>query len=182
MRINRYPVALLLVALLVCGSALRTAAAASAERQAYSATVSGTNGAQVQKVGFRAMILKRAIEYNLAGIAKNNPDGTVQFSLQGSETRIEKVVEKISEGTGKSGPNVKVSPTAAAVVPNLNTFTVMGWTSNSRQITNQYDLVFTLRHDDTTISKDEAEDVFCKILRTTLKGEDLKKLKKEPRC
>jgi hypothetical protein len=38
---------------------------------------------QCQKVGFRALILKRAIEFNLAGSARNTMEGTVQFILQG---------------------------------------------------------------------------------------------------
>src|SRR5271166_3426817 len=83
MRTIEYRVALL-VAVLTSAPVLLTAAAAGAEPQAIAGTVSGN----VQKVGFRAMILKQAIEYNLAGSARNNPDGTVQFSLQGDRNRI----------------------------------------------------------------------------------------------
>ena len=50
--------ALLLVGGLVCGAAVLTAGAASAEQQAIKGTVSG---AMIQKVGFRAMIQKQAI-------------------------------------------------------------------------------------------------------------------------
>jgi hypothetical protein len=49
------------------------------------------------------------------------------------------------EGT-KNSSNVKVS-LSPAVDPNLNTFTVVRWTSVSRNITRPYDLVFTLRPD-----------------------------------
>jgi hypothetical protein len=64
-------VALLLAAVLASGSALLTAGAASAQQQAITATV---NGAKIQKVGFRAMIQKETIMYNLAGFARNKPD------------------------------------------------------------------------------------------------------------
>jgi hypothetical protein len=50
---------------------LLTAGAASAQQQAITATV---NGAKIQKVGFRAMIQKETIMYNLAGFARNKPD------------------------------------------------------------------------------------------------------------
>ena len=35
----------------------------------------------VQKMGFRAMILKQAIKYNLAGSAQNTQEGTLQSTL-----------------------------------------------------------------------------------------------------
>jgi acylphosphatase len=143
----------------------------SAEPQAISGSVSGKD----QGVGFRAMILKQAIEYNLAGSAKNNEDGTVQFDLQGDKNRIDQAVTAIRNGTKKSS-NVKVSTSPATVVPNLNEFTVMAWTSTSRNITDPYNLVFTLRADDKTISEKEAKEVWHEILRKTLKGEDLNKL------
>ena len=47
----------------------------------------------IQKVGFRAMIQKQAIMYNLAGYARNIPDGTVSISLQGDKNRIDKVLD-----------------------------------------------------------------------------------------
>ena len=170
MRMTGSRVVLLLAVALAIGSAMRTAAAANAELEAISASVSGN----VQKVGFRAMILKQAIEYNLAGSAKNNLDGTVQFSLQGDEHRIDQAVMAIRKGTKKSS-DVKVSVSPAAVDPNLNKFTVIAWTSTSRHITNPYDLVFTLRTNDKPISKKEAKEVYHEILRTTLKDEDLNK-------
>src|ERR1019366_574342 len=71
MRTAKYRVALLLAAVLANGSALPIASAAGSESQAISGIVSGN----VQKVGFRAMILKRAIEYNLAGSARNTKEG-----------------------------------------------------------------------------------------------------------
>ena len=70
--------------------------------------------------------------------------------------------------------NVSTSP--AKVDPNLATFTVIAWTSASRNITNPYDLVFHLRPNDEPISRKEAKQVWHEILRSTLKGEDLDKL------
>ena len=60
--------------------------------------------------------------------------------------------------------------------PGLKTFTIVDWTSSSRQIANSYTLIFTLRTDDGVISPDEAKTVWHGILEETLKGEDLKKL------
>jgi acylphosphatase len=74
MRNGKYHVALLLAAVLASGPALRIAGAAGPD-QAISGNVSGN----VQKVGFRAMILKQAIEYNLAGSAQNTKDDRLQL-------------------------------------------------------------------------------------------------------
>ena len=74
-----------------------TAGAASV--QAITATVTG---AQIQKVGFRAMIQKEAIRFNLAGSARNNPDGTVKVSLQGDKDRIDQTLAAIRAGSKKS--------------------------------------------------------------------------------
>jgi len=70
--------------------------------------------------------------------------------------------------------NVSTSP--ANVDPNLSQFTVIGWTSASRNITNPYDLVFHLRNNDEVISKKKAKMIWHEILRSTLKGDDLNKL------
>ena len=45
------------------------------QQKAISVTVTGDD----QKVGFRAMVMKQAIEYNLAGVAKNEPNVIVRF-------------------------------------------------------------------------------------------------------
>jgi acylphosphatase len=171
MRTAKYRVALLLAAVLAGGFALPVASAAGPESRAISGIVSGN----VQKVGFRAMILKRAIEYNLAGSARNTNVGTIQFTLQGDENRIGQAVVAIRNGTRKSS-DVNVSTSPAKVDPNLDKFTVIGWTSASRNITHPYDLVFHLRTNDEPISKKEAKEVWHEILRSTLKGEDLDKL------
>jgi acylphosphatase len=164
--------ALLLLAALVCGIA---AGEARAQQEAITGAVSGE---QIQKVGFRAMIQKHAIMYNLAGYARNNPDGTVSISLQGDKGRIDSTLDAIRTGTKRSSRNNTVSAASAPFDPNLKTFTVFGWTSTSRNITNPYDLVFQLRSSDAEITKKEAETVWNSIAASTLKGDDLEKFKK----
>jgi acylphosphatase len=144
---------------------------ATQQKQAVSATVTGND----QHVGFRAMIMKQAIKYNLAGSAKNDGDDIVRFMLQGDADRVDAAIAAIREGTKKSS-NIEVRTAAAAVDPALSTFTVIDWTSTSRNITTPYTLVFKLRLDDAVVSKTEAKDVWHNILETSLKGEDLKKL------
>jgi acylphosphatase len=166
--------ALLLVGGLVCGAVL-TASAASAEQQAIKGIVSG---AMIQKVGFRAMIQKQAIMYNLAGTARNIPDGTVSISLQGDKNRIDKVLDAIRTGSKKSSQDNKIAVTDDAVDPSLKTFTVFQWTSTTRNITNPYDLVFQLRPADDEISRKEASASWNTIAESTLKGDDLAKFMK----
>ncbi|MBV8107002.1 MAG: acylphosphatase [Hyphomicrobiales bacterium] len=141
------------------------------DRTAIAATVTGDD----QQVGFRAMVMKQAIEYNLAGSAKNDADEIVQFVLQGDPDRINAAIASIRDGTKKSS-NIEVKTTAGTVDPKLTTFTIIGWTSTSRNITTPYTLVFHLRPKDKTISESEAKDTWNEILRATLKGDDLKKL------
>ncbi len=142
------------------------------QKQAISGTVSGND----QHVGFRAMIMKQAIAYNLAGAAKNLPNDVVSFTLQGDADRLEPAVAAVQAGTKKSS-NIKVTTAAAAVDPALTAFTVLGWTSTSRNITNPYDLVFRLRPDDNEIPASEVKAVWQGILKSTLTGDDLKKLR-----
>jgi acylphosphatase len=141
------------------------------QKQAIMATVTGND----QRVGFRAMVMKQAIVFNLAGIAKNDPNDIVHFTLQGDEDRIGKAIAAVREGTKKSS-NIEVSTGPAPVDPSLTTFTIIDWTSTSRDITTPYTLVFRLRGDDKVISTTEASDVWHGILKSTLKGEDSGKL------
>jgi acylphosphatase len=141
------------------------------QKKAILATVTGDD----QHVGFRAMIMKHAIEYNLAGSAKNDADGIVNFTLQGDADRLDAALVAIRAGTKKSS-NIEVRATQTAVDGNLSTFTIIDWTSTSRNITTPYTLVFMLRADDSEISRSEAKDVWHEILRTTLHGDDLQKL------
>lgn len=141
-------------------------------KEALSGRVTGND----QHVGFRAMIMKQAIEYNLAGSAKNLPDGIVSFTLQGDGERLGKAVEAIRGGTKKSS-NIEVTTTPATVDRALDSFTIMAWTSTTRNITNPYDLVFKLRPGDKMLSAADVKDVWHGILKSTLKGDDLKKLR-----
>jgi acylphosphatase len=141
------------------------------QKQAISATVTGND----QRVGFRAMVMKQAIEHNLAGIAKNDANEIVRFTLQGDADRIGAAVAAVREGTKKSS-NITVSTAPAAVDVGLSAFTIIDWTSTTRDITTPYTLVFKLRDDDRVISTAEAKAVWRGILRSTLTGEDLKKL------
>lgn len=141
------------------------------QQQAISATVTGND----QEVGFRAMVMKQAIQYNLAGSAKNDNDEIVRFTLQGDAERIDKAVAAIDQGTKKSS-NIEVRTSPAAVDGTLSTFTIVDWTSTSRNITHPYTLVFRLRADDKVISKSDAKAVWQGILKNTLNGDDLKKL------
>jgi acylphosphatase len=141
------------------------------EQKAISATVTGDD----QKVGFRAMVMKQAIQYNLAGIAHNEPNMVVHFTLQGDAKGVDKAIAAIDEGTKRS-MGVSVSTSPAAIEPGLNTFTIVDWTSTTRNITNPYTLIFVLRADDGKISPDAAKSKWHQILQNTLKGDDLKKL------
>jgi acylphosphatase len=141
------------------------------EKQAISATVTGND----QQVGFRAMVMKQAIEHNLAGFAKNHSNEIVRFTLQGDPDRLNSAIATIREGTKRSS-NISVNTAPTAVDSALNTFTIIDWTSSSRNITNPYTLVFNLRPNDRELSKSEAKAVWHQILQTTLKGDDLRKL------
>jgi acylphosphatase len=165
----------LLVGGLVCAAAVLTAGAASAEQQAIKGVVSG---AMIQKVGFRSMIQKQAIMDDIAGYARNVPDGTVSISLQGDKNRIDKALAAIRAGSKKSSRNNAVNAASAPLDPSLKTFTVYGWTSTSRNITNPYDLVFQLRPANDEISKKEASAAWNAIAESTLKGDDLAKFMK----
>jgi acylphosphatase len=96
------------------------------QKQAISATVTGND----QRVGFRALVMKQAIAYNLAGQAKNEPNGIVLFTLQGDSKRLDPALAAIRDRTKKSS-KIKVETTAATVDPALSTFTIIDWTSTT---------------------------------------------------
>ena len=143
-----------------------------AAEEAIEATVTG----QDQQVGFRALVMKQAIEYNLAGSAQNEPNQIVRIILQGHKKRIDSALDTIKEGTKRSS-NIKISTSVATINPSLQRFTIPGWTSSSRNITTPYNLVFKLRTDDEKISLDDAKAEWRQILKSTLDPEDLKKLR-----
>jgi acylphosphatase len=143
----------------------------SEKDEAISGTVTGND----QHVGFRAMIMKQAIEYNLAGFTKNLPNDVVSFVLQGDGKRLNDAVSAIEEGTKKSS-DIKVSTAEDKVDPSLKAFTIFDWTSTTRNITNPYDLVFRLRPDGGKVAPTDVKTAWRGILQSTLKGDDLKKL------
>ena len=142
-----------------------------AKKEAVAATVTGND----QQVGFRAMVMKQAIEYNLAGLARNDANEIVHFTLQGDKQRIDSALATIQGGTKRSS-DIKITTTPAVIDPSLNAFTIVDWTSSSRNITNKYDLVFELRPDDTAISLTDAKAAWHQILEATLNADDLAKL------
>jgi len=141
------------------------------KKQAISGTVTGND----QHVGFRAMIMKQAIAYNLAGFTKNLPNDVVSFVLQGDGKRLNDAVSALQEGTKKSS-DIKVSTAEDKVDPSLNSFTIFDWTSTTRNITTPHTLVFHLRPDDGKLAPANVKTVWRGILQATLKGDDLKKL------
>jgi acylphosphatase len=143
------------------------------QQKAISAIVTGDD----QKVGFRAIVMKQAIEHNLAGMAANQPNMIVSFTLQGDGKRIDKAIAAIGKGTKRSaGVSVSASP---STISSLETFTIFDWTSSTRGITKPYTLVFTLREDDGVISTDDAKTIWHGILQNALDWEDLQKLRPE---
>jgi acylphosphatase len=146
-----------------------------AEKEAIQATVTGND----EQVGFRALVMKQAIEYNLAGSATNDANEIVHFTLQGDKHRIDSALATIQDGTKRSS-DLKITTTPAEIDPALNVFTIVDWTSSSRNITNKYNLVFHLRADDTPISLVDAKAAWHQILEKTLNADDLKKLQRDP--
>jgi acylphosphatase len=140
------------------------------EAQKSQTAVSGTVTGDVQKVGFRALIQKQAIEYNLAGSTKNNSDGSVQFTLQGDGDRIQEALKTIRKGPKKAS-NVNVSTSPAPVDQSLKTFKIFDWTSQTRVILTPYTLVFSLRNPDTIINKKkDIKAVWLKICEVAVQG------------
>jgi acylphosphatase len=165
----------LLAPVLISGAAAEAALAANVRREAITAMVIGE---KVQKVGYRAMIQKQAIIYNLAGYARNNRDGTVGVMLQGDADRIDKTLEAISAGNKNSSKANIIGKAPAPFEANLKTFTIFGWTSTSRNISSPYDLVFNLRPASSEISPKDADAIWNSIAESALKGEDLAKFMK----
>ena len=159
--------ALLFGALLASGAL--AAGAAVAGEEAVSATVTG---AAIQQVGFRAMIQKEAIMFNLAGSARNNADGSVSVTLQGDRDGIDQTIAAMRTGNKKSSTDNAVAVAPAPVDPALKTFTVFDWTSTSRQIDTKYDLVFPLRPDGGRLSHGDAKAVWNGLAEKVLNADD----------
>lgn len=116
-------------------------------------TVSAAPGGKVTGVGFRAMVLKNAIRWNLAGSAQNqttNPP-TVNIVLQGDPAAIAAAQQEILKGTSKAPEKTfTIDWTDGTVDTSLTTFTVVQWNSVDRQINNHYDLVYFVNPDPKT--------------------------------
>jgi len=133
------------------------------------------------------MIQKLAIQFNLAGSASNNKDGSVSVVFQGSQSGIDATFAQIRAGKKKSSTGNTITSSDGTVDGSLKTFTVFGWTSTTRDITTPYDLVFHLRSNGNpkdTISDSKAESDWDDIVQQTIQGsnsvtakDDLKKFK-----
>ena len=99
----------------------------------------------------------------------------MSFTLQGDADRLGAAVAAVRDGTKRSS-NIQVDTVPAAIDPALTAFTILGWTSTTRHITNPYDLVFKLRDDNGELSPAEVKQTWHGILRSTLIGDDLNKL------
>jgi acylphosphatase len=119
-----------------------------AKKEAIEAIVFGND----EQVGFRALVMKQAIEYNLAGSAANDVNQVVHFTLQGNKKRIGSALATIRKGTPRSS-DLKVMTTPTTIDRALKAFTIVDWTSSRRDITDEYNLVFKLRPDDKEISQ-----------------------------
>lgn len=53
---------------------------------------------QVQGVGFRFKTQQSARHYGLVGWVRNNPDGTVELEVDGSEKDVESLLNDLSSG------------------------------------------------------------------------------------
>lgn len=63
-------------------------------RSAFLITVTG----QVQGVGFRAFILRRATALGLDGWVRNRRDGSVEITVIGETTAVDALLEQAAEG------------------------------------------------------------------------------------
>jgi acylphosphatase len=58
----------------------------------------------VQGVGFRAFVFRRALSYGLSGWVRNRPDGSVELLAEGPRAMLDTLLEEIK--TGPSGSTV----------------------------------------------------------------------------
>ena len=142
-----------------------------AKKEAVDATVSGDD----QQVGFRALVMKQAIEYNLAGSAKTTQTKLSILLCKAARSGSIGRSQPFEKGTERSS-DIRITTTPTKVDSALKAFTIVDWTSSRRDIKNKYNLVFKLRPDDKEISQRKAEAVWHRILEKTLSAKDLKKL------
>jgi len=61
-------------------------------------TIQGTVAGEVQGVGFRYFIKRHAKNANVIGYAKNLPNKSVEFLLQGEKDDVDSVINEIKVG------------------------------------------------------------------------------------
>ena len=86
----------LLAPVVICGIIITVSTAANAQEEAITATVIGEN---IQKVGYRAMIQKQAIKYNLAGYARTTPTGQWVWGCKATKVESPKRWKLSAPGT-----------------------------------------------------------------------------------
>lgn len=134
--------------------------------QTVTGVVSSVDGHPVTQVGFRAMVLKNAIRWNLAGSAVNNScttsPPTVSLVLQGYPDAIQAAKQQIMQGT-KLCPtgNFAIQWTDPVDGGNLTVFKVQGWTSSTRHINTPYNLLYFVNPDPQTSVLDAAGASAC---------------------
>jgi acylphosphatase len=121
----------------------------------------------VQRVGFRAFIFKKAIQYNLGGWIENEENGSVHFVFQGEPQRLDLVLEAIRTGPASAKVN-EVNAGSYPVQPVLRTLTVKGWTSQSRHFLRPIDLVYTLRPDNRILSEGASKEIYKRIIQEAM--------------
>ncbi len=73
---------------------------------------------QVQGVGFRYFVLRRAKRLGLSGWVANEPDGTLRCAAEGAVPALEELLEALRHGPpGARVDDVAVTPTAVTGQP-----------------------------------------------------------------
>ena len=72
---------------------------------------------RVQGVGFRYFVLRAAMELGVDGWVANTPDGSVRCVAEGSRARLDRLLERLSEGPAASS----VDRVSAAWMPPTGT-------------------------------------------------------------
>ena len=112
--------------------------------------------------------------YNLAGFAETTRTKRWRCACKATRSGSIRTLAAIRARSKKSSQNNTISQASAAWDPDLKTFTVFGWTSTSRNITNPYNLVFSLRPANDQISHKDAKAIWNSIAKSTIKGDDLR--------
>ena len=139
----------------------------SVDETARLTAVEGFVYGNVQKVGFRAFIFRRAICYNLGGLINNREDGSVHFFLQGKKDLMDKALSAIRKGPAKARVE-RVQFDNRPVENGLTSVIVKGWTSQSRNFRTPVDLVYNLRPDNSEIQESEVHRIYKNIIQTAM--------------